>query len=130
MRNSLGLLAATVLLAVVFVVPPDRARAQDAHHSDQGTEFAMEASTPEQRQGRMNQNMMKTMSEMKAADAKLETLVQAMNTAKGAEKTDVIAAVVTALVEQHRAMHVSMGMMMNMMNMTKKVDPPVSTEVG
>ena len=35
----------------------------------------------------MSQNMTKMMSEMKAADAKLDALVQAMNAAKGAEKT-------------------------------------------
>jgi hypothetical protein len=90
------------------------AQAQDPHHPDHGA-AAAPAATPEQGQGMMKQKMM---NEMKAADAKLDALVQAMNAAKGAEKTDAIAAVVTALVEQHRSMH---GSMMNMTGMMNKM---------
>ena len=120
MRNSLGLLSAAVLVTVFVGVPAHvhgqqpaaQAQAQDPHHPDQGTAGTPVAATPEQRQG-----MMQMMGEMKAADAKLDALVQAMNAAKGAEKTDATAALLTALVEQHRAMHSSMAMMMNMMSM-------------
>lgn len=59
-------------------------------------------------------NMM--MGRMMASDAKLDELVKQMNEAKGQAKTDAIAAVVTALVEQHRAMH---GMMAEGMPMMK-----------
>jgi|SRR6478672_3869803 hypothetical protein len=48
------------------------------------------------------------MGNMMASEAKLEELVKKMNDAKGEAKTDAIAEVVTALVEQHRTMH---GMM-------------------
>ena len=51
-------------------------------------------------------NMM--MGDMMAADARLEELVRKMNEAKGQAKTDAIAEVVTALVQQHRTMR---GMM-------------------
>jgi hypothetical protein len=59
-------------------------------------------------------NMM--MGHMMAADARLDELVKQMNEAKGQAKTDAIAAVVTALVEQHRAMR---GMMANGMPMMR-----------
>jgi endonuclease V-like protein UPF0215 family len=54
-------------------------------------------------------NMM--MGNMMASDAKLEELVKKMNDATGQAKTEAIAEVVTALVQQHRAMH---GMMAGM----------------
>jgi hypothetical protein len=73
-----------------------------------------------------NQNMTKMMGEMKAADAKLDALVQAMNAAKGVEKTDAIAAVVTALVEERRSMHSSMASMMDMMGMMNQMSGPGS----
>ena len=127
MRYSLRLLSVAILLTLFVGVPAHvhglqaaaqaQAQPQDPHHPDQGTADAPGAATPEQRQGMMNQNMTKMMGEMKAADAKLDALVQAMNAAKGAEKTEAIAAVVTALVQERRSMHGSMATMMNMMNM-------------
>ena len=63
----------------------------------------------------MNPDMMKMMGDMKARDAKIEALVQKMNTAKGAEKTEAMADLLTALVEDRKAMHSSMMGMMNMM---------------
>ena len=129
MRNSLRFLGGVVLLAVSTGVPTHvhglqalpPAEAQDPHHPNQATAAVQEAAPPEQRQG-----MMKMMSQMKAADAKLETLVQAMNAAKGLEKTDAIAAVVTALVEERRSMHSSMAAMMNMMGMMNQMSAPAS----
>ena len=61
------------------------------------------------------------MSEMNAADAKLDELVQTMNAAKGAEKVDAIAAVVTALVKEQAAMRASMAMKMKMMSTMDKM---------
>ena len=58
--------------------------------------------------------MMHMMANMQAADAKLNALVETMNAAKGAEKTEAIAALLTAIVKEHGAMR---GSMMNMMNM-------------
>ncbi len=50
-------------------------------------------------------------AEMKAQDAELDKLVAAMNSATGEKKVDAIAAVVSKLVEQHKAMHEKMGAM-------------------
>jgi hypothetical protein len=136
MRYSRRLLFLGMLLTLVIGVPghvhglqaATQALTQDPHHSDQ--EFASEAATPEQHQRMTSQSMMRMMSEMKTADAKLNALVQAMNAAKGAAKTDAIAAVVTALIEERRAMHGSMMKMMNMMNMmgTMNESPSGSAE--
>jgi endonuclease V-like protein UPF0215 family len=59
-------------------------------------------------------NMM--MGNMMASDAKLEELVKKMNDARGEAKTDAIAEVVTALVQQHRTMHGMMAGRMGGMN--------------
>lgn len=72
------------------------------------------AATPDAAKAGPPANMM--MGRMMAADAKLDELVKQMNDAKGQAKTDAIAAVVTALVEQHRAMR---GMMADGMPMMK-----------
>ena len=55
------------------------------------------------------------MAQMTAGDAKLDTLVKEMNTAKGDAKVDAVAAVVTELVSQQKAMHGHMGQMHQMM---------------
>jgi predicted nucleic acid-binding Zn-ribbon protein len=61
------------------------------------------------------QSMMKMheqmMAEMKANRARLDTLVQQMNSASGNAKVDAIAAVVTELVRQQNTMHDRMGQM-------------------
>jgi hypothetical protein len=61
------------------------------------------------------QEMMKMheqmMAEMKAGDARLDALVTDMNAASGDAKVTAIAAVVTELVRQHKAMHERMGQM-------------------
>lgn len=51
------------------------------------------------------------MTEMKANDAGLDALVAQMNAASGAAKVDAVAAAVTELVRQQRAMHQHMGQM-------------------
>ena len=53
----------------------------------------------------------KMMADMKAADARLDALVKAMNAAAGDAKTNAIAAVVNELVAQHKLMHAHMGQM-------------------
>ena len=55
------------------------------------------------------------MAQMQAGDARLEALVKDMNAAKGEVKVDAVAAVVTELVTQHKAMHGHMGQMHQMM---------------
>jgi len=53
----------------------------------------------------------KMMAEMKAGDAKLDALVKQMDTAAGDTKVNAVAAVVSELVRQHKAMHEHMGQM-------------------
>jgi hypothetical protein len=67
--------------------------------------------------GNMMADRQKMMADMKASEKKLDDLVAAMNQAKGSEKVDRVAAVVTEMVAQHREMHKRMmsgGMMMQM----------------
>ena len=52
---------------------------------------------------------------MEANNAKLDELVTKMNAAQGQAKVDAIAEVVTALVQQHQAMHGDMSAMMSKM---------------
>jgi outer membrane murein-binding lipoprotein Lpp len=51
------------------------------------------------------------MAEMKANDATLDALVAHMNATAGSAKVDAIAAVVSELVRQQKAMHQHMGQM-------------------
>ena len=119
MRYLHGLLS-TVAVVTALVAVPTRvlgqapaAQAPAQHdHEHQGTGDTKPATTPEQRQGMM---MMKNMmADMHTTDEKLNALVQTMNAAKGAEKTEAMAALLTAIVKEHGTMH---GSMMNMMNM-------------
>ena len=61
------------------------------------------------------QGMMKMheqmMAEMKAADGRLDSLVKEMNAASGEARVNAVAAVVTELVRQQKAMHEHMGQM-------------------
>lgn len=62
----------------------------------------------------------KMMADMKAEQQKLDELVKTMNSAKGDARVDAIAAIVTQLVEHHRAMGERMSMMhQHMMKMGK-----------
>jgi hypothetical protein len=83
--------------------------AQAASHDHGGaTEAPNHAMTPE-----AQATMMATMM---ASDAKLDALVTRMNDAKGAAKTDAIAELLTAIVQEHHAMGASMMANMSMMN--------------
>ena len=85
----------------------------------------------------MGANMMadrqKMMAAMKASEKKLDDLVAAMNQAKGSEKVDRLAAVVTEMVAQHREMHKRMmsgGMMMQMPQPAPAATIPVPAAPG
>lgn len=112
MKSHVALIAGIGLGMVVAWTPlPARvvslAAAQDARHEQHqhGTATAPDTAAQGPQSG-MRGNMM--MGNMMAADAKLEEFVTKMNGATGQAKIDAIAEVVTALVQQHRAMH---GMM-------------------
>ena len=103
-------LAAGIGLGILMTWAPLPARmleptaAQDAQH-----EQHQQAAQGTGRGG----NMM--MGNMMVSDAKFDELVAKMNDAKGPAKTDAIAEVVNALVQQHRAMR---GMMAGRMGGT------------
>ena len=88
--------------------PPASAQ-HDQHHSEA-------AAPPAQATGDQQAGMMAMMAKMKATELKLDELVKKMNAATGPEKVDAIAELLTALVQDHRAMHESM--MANMPGMT------------
>lgn len=90
---------------------PPAAQDHDQHHPATGEQ-------PVQPAEPLPTDMMRRMEAMKAADQKFDQLVKKMNAATGAAKTDVIAELLTALVQEHRAMHDSMmSNMSSMMNM-------------
>lgn len=94
------------------------AQAQEQHDHEHGGAATGNTATSAQRPGMMSPEMMKMMSGMKAESAKLEALVQKMNTAKGTAKTDATAELLTVLVQDHQKMHESMmANMSSMMNM-------------
>lgn len=53
---------------------------------------------------------------MMASNAKLDELMKKMNAAQGQAKVDAIAALLTALVQEHQSMHGNMANMMSMMH--------------
>ena len=92
-------------------IPQAPTAQHEQHHPDTpGTPERTTAPTPQA-------NMMGMM----ASDAKIDELVKKMNAAKGAAKTDAIAELLTALVQDHRMMRGSMmtnmSSMMDMMKM-------------
>ena len=84
----------------------------------------------------MGMDMGNMMSKWKEQEAELDKLVADMNSAPSDKKVDAIAAVVTKLVEQHKAVHermqkmmtqggkdmMKMGRMMMMMRMMRMMD--------
>jgi len=107
----------TILLGVaVLAAGPGRVQAQvtpeeHAKHHPEGqaaekTPPATPAPPAKGMAGTKGMNMM-------AADARLDELVTKMNAAQGQAKVDAIAEVVTALVQQHQAMHANMSAKMS-----------------
>lgn len=125
MTYSRGLLGLAGLLAAFVALPTSvhgqqpGAQTQEQHdHEHQAAGDTKAAGAATQRPGMMTPDMMKMMSDMKARDAKLEALVQKMNTATGAARTDAMAELLTALVDERQAMRNSMMGTMNMMGPT------------
>ena len=98
LHASLGVGSGVALLAAT--------PSQHDHFTPPSSPAAPQATTPEMM--KMHHQMM---SEMKAADVKLEALVKDMNAATGDAKVAAMAEVVTALVRQQQAMHGRMASM-------------------
>ncbi len=109
-----GFLAASTVLAFALVAPagpfsPGADTLAQAPKVEGAAPATQQTPAPMQNTAQMHERMM---AEMKAADAKLDALVAAMNTATGDAKVGAVAAVVTELVAQHKAMQGHMGQMM------------------
>ena len=104
LHASLGVGSGVALLAAT--------PSQHDHSTPPPSQAAPQATTPEMM--KMRHQMM---SEMKAADAKLEALVNDMNAATGDAELAAMAEVVTALVRQQQAMHRRMASMDHCMMM-------------
>ena len=110
-RSLALLVAASVSLAV-----PSAARAQDAAAGHDHAAHQAAAATP------AADGHAKMMAEMKAKQDTLDAMVKKMNAAKGAEKTDAIAELLTALVQEHKTMHEEMAGMPMMQHMMGNMD--------
>jgi hypothetical protein len=106
--------------------PPSDAQQQHEQHHPGAT--AQQPATTSQPQA----NMMSMMARMKSNDAKLDELLKKMNAATGPAKTEAIAQLLTAIVEDRRnACEPMMANMMSMMEMmgghgTSNQAPPPS----
>ena len=109
----------TVLsLFALLMSRPVHLHGQQAPEAQQHERHHPETAAPPATAVEAQANMMNMMARMKAADPKLDALVQKMNAAKGTAKTDAIAELLTALVEDRRTnCEPMMANMMSMMNM-------------
>jgi hypothetical protein len=83
--------------------------------------------TPAQPSGQMADMMARRqamMTEMHAANQKLDDLVAKMNAARGDDRIDAMAAVITELVAQHKSMGAGMMSMRGMMSMGNMMSMP------
>jgi hypothetical protein len=105
MKSLVMILGLVTLIAIVST--PARLHGSqtpeqhDQHHPDA-------AAPPAQATGEPQAGMMMMMARMKATEQKLDELVKKMNAAKGPEKVEAIAELLTALVQSQRTMHESM----------------------
>ena len=122
MKQRLAPLVILPLFAFFIASAPAPVRAQTApdrqqheqHHAAPSTQQGTPA--PAQPQA----NAMDMMSRMQRSTARLDELVKMMNAATGAAKTDAMAQLLTALIEDRRNM--CEPMMANMMSMMGKMD--------
>jgi hypothetical protein len=103
------------VLALVTIGPPGYAKAAEA--SLQAPSAETGRPSPQSDMTEMMTRHQQMMAEMKAADAKLDDLVNAMNAATGDGKVTAIAQVVSELVRQQRSMHGHMGRLGNQLMM-------------
>ena len=106
-------IASAILLSLVLFAPGPAWSPDSLAIAQQGQPSAG-AGQRDQQPSKM-QDMMKMheqmMAEMKAANAKLDQLVQKMDAATGDAKVNATGDVVRELVAQHKAMHTRMGQM-------------------
>ena len=102
-RTSRLLALLSVVTLPFMSLPTASVRAQAPAPAPQTAKPATQSSM-----GDMMKMHEKMMTEMHAADGRLDALVKTMNAAAGDAKTNAIAAVVSELVAQHKQMHTHM----------------------
>lgn len=106
--------ASLLAVAMISVASWDnRVVALAQHEHEHGA--AVDAAAPPQGMHDMTKMHDAMMAEMKAADARLDALVNDMNKATGEERIAAMTAVVNELVRQHKGMCARMGEMQQMM---------------
>jgi hypothetical protein len=114
MTSRFAVVSAT-LLTLVLIAPGPPLTAEPSVGAQQDQSSADAGANQRDQQPSTMQDMMKMheqmMAEMKAANAKLDQLVQKMDAATGDAKVNATADVVKELVSQHKAMHDRMGQM-------------------
>jgi len=104
-------------IAVLSTLPsslPLRAQSASSASKGQVSEEDHTAHQTKDMQGKMQAMRAKMMADAKAQDARIATLVARMNSATGAARTDAMAELLTAMVQQHKSMRDHMDAMMQM----------------
>jgi hypothetical protein len=114
MTTRLAIASATLLSGVLIApgtpLTPDQSVGAQQRQSSAGADASQRDQQPSNTQDMMKMHD-RMMAEMKAANAKLDQLVQKMDAATGDAKVNATAGVVKELVAQHKAMHDRMGQM-------------------
>src|SRR6516165_7589458 len=110
-RLLAAMIAASIALAPVLAEDTTKPEAADQTQEQKDCCKGMMGMMGKEKGNMMGMDMGSTMS-MKDQDAELDKLVADMNSAPSDKKADAVAAVVTKLVEQHKAMHERMQKMM------------------
>lgn len=106
------LFVAASIVGLLALVPLDKSpRVSAAGGGQQSSSAPQQGQAAQPASPEMMKMHRQMMDDMKAADAKLDQLVQQMNAASGEAKVTAIATVVTELVRQQRSMHEHMGQM-------------------
>jgi hypothetical protein len=114
METRSTILSLVSLLAMLFSMPAQvlgQAASQDQRHDQYHPEATTEPAAPA---GDSQANMMGMMAKMKAPSSRLDALVKKMNSATGAAKTEAIAELLTALVEERATCATMMANMASM----------------
>lgn len=106
MNRRLIIATATIVVMTIGIVQFGAAGATPQGASRPSAQAAQSPGMPAMM--KMHEQML---AEMKAGDERLDALVKEMNAARGDAKVAAIAAVVTELATQHKAMHEHMGHM-------------------
>jgi hypothetical protein len=119
MKTKLAVLGGALAVAAITIAPAHAWQVSPEEHAKHhpGAQAEKAAPAPQATPAPQAKGMagMKGM-DMTASNAKFDELVKKMNAAQGQAKVDAMADLLTALVQQHQAMHGNMEQMMSMMS--------------